>query len=290
MSAKTCKVIYLLNEEGRKQSLLSGGDGKRMQELEAPISKELLELASVDDKGNVVIKIGFKNVGDSYYSILTEYKVKEYSIYEPSIEEVKEIIEFDKTQTVDELLLFEKNRIENIKKSREESEEKIKPLLEEYILEQKKKEEEKLQREEELRIKREQEQLEQEAKEKEEKLRKLKEKEEDENWIRNKGSKYLNQCLDLGYNCKRKYMEERVEKEFPQFEVDFDDNAGWRTRVSPSQEALDEVSYWIEKGFEARIVWLTASIHGDYHDYSTDFEPREAVTIKFKGYDLIKEM
>ena len=288
--SKTCKVMYLLNEEGRKESLLSDGDGKRIQELETPISKELMELASVDNDGNAVIKIGFKNNGDSYDKVLIGYEVKECSIYRPSIEKVSKVVEFDKLQTVEELLIFEKNRLEDIKKSLNESEEKLKPLLEEYILKERKKEEEKLQREEDLRIKREQEQLERGRLEKEEKLRKEKEKEEDEKWIRTNGSEYLNQCLDLGYNCKRKYLIDRVEKQDPGFDVDFDNNAGWKVRVSPSQEALDEVVYWSEKGFKAKIVWLTASIHGGYHDFSTDFEPREAVTIQFKGYDLIKEM
>ena len=78
----------------------------------------------------------------------------------------------------------------------------------------------------------------------------------------------------------------RQRKLFEGFEVDFDDTANWNTRVSPSQEALDEVTKWMNKGFNAKIVWLTCPIEDSESYY--DFEECEAVTIKFKGYDLVK--
>ena len=56
------------------------------------------------------------------------------------------------------------------------------------------------------------------------------------------------------------------------------------------QKALDEVVKWLDKGFDAKIVWLTNSVYGDEYDYENDFEPGEAIALKFKGYWLVREI
>ena len=43
---------------------------------------------------------------------------------------------------------------------------------------------------------------------------------------------------------------------------------------------------WIERGYDAKIVWLTDPVDEDYYD----FEECEAIRIKFKDYNLIKVM
>lgn len=289
MSEKMCKVVYLLNEKGRKASLLSGGNGKRIQIIEGQLTKELLNIAKVDDDGNAIVEFGAKNIlGHCHSKIKLSTKLIDrqgFSLYEPKIEDAYDIVEFDKTQTVEELLNFEKNRVLEYNKSLELNKEKIKPLLEEYKIkkEEERIEKEKRETEKELRILQE--------KEKNEKLQELrkKEKEDDENWIKTNGSDYLKKCLELGYNCKRKYMEERVAKEFPEFELDFYDKSDWKDRVSPSEEAIEEVSNWLDKGFDAKIVWITKPIiEDDDYDWEYEFDCYEAIVINFKGYSLIK--
>lgn len=293
MSEKMCKVVYLLNEEGRKESLLSGGDGKKIQILYAPITKELLDLASVDKNGEAIVKIGFKgNESDNHWNeikLSTKIRTTYYSnirVNKPEIIDVLDRIEFDTPQTVESLLEFEKNRVLEYDKSLELNKEKIKLLLLEF------EEKKDIYEKEELRKQELQEKRKQELQEKEklEALKREESKKEDELWIKTNGSDYLRQCLNLGYNCKRKYMEERVEKEFPGFELDFDDEASWNERVSPSQDALDEVAKWIEKGFDAKIVWLTTSVYGSEYDYENDFEECEAIAFEFKNYWLVKQI
>lgn len=293
MSEKMCKVVYLLNEKGRKESLLSGGDGKKIQILYAPITNELLELAEVDKDGNAVVKIGFKgDISREYWhGVKKSTKISTQGVFgtnlhEPIIMDIEEIKEFNKLQSVESLLEFEKNRVSEYNKSLVLNEEKIKPLLLEF------EEKKDIYEKEELRKQELQEKRKQEWQEKErlKALQKEEDKKEDEHWIKTKGSDYLKQCLNLGYNCKRKYMEERVEKEFPGFELDFDNEASWNARVSPSQDALDEVTKWIEKGFDAKIVWLTTSVYGSEYDYENDFEECEAIAFEFKNYWLVKQI
>lgn len=285
--SKMCKVMYLLNEEGRKKSLLGGGDGNRNQIIYTPITKELLDIASVDNAGEAIVKIGYRDSGNNLYEsskvkISTEIKEernRHYHIYEPVIKDITKVIEFNKPQTVEELLTFEKNRALEYEKSLKENEEKIKPLLLRF-------EEEMntlIEKEENLKKEKEEKQI-------QEKLKREAEHKDDLDWIENEGSDYLKQCVKLGYNCRRKYIEERVKKEFPDFCLDFDDYANWKERVSPSQKALDEVVKWLDKGFDAKIVWLTNSVYGDEYDYENDFEPCEAIALKFKGYWLVREI
>lgn len=287
--SKMCMVKYLLNEEGRKKSLLDGGNGKRLQILGAVVSKELLDIGTVDNDGECTVKIGFRNDGKEGYcssEVEVSSEIVEPGYKEPYIRPVTQIFEFSDVQTVEDLLKFETERVQNYEKSYNEKVKELEPLLIKYNEDRENKREEQRQREIERQKK-----LDEEYKKSQEASKKREaEKQEDIDWINNNGSDYLKQCIKYGYNCKRKYMIERIEKEFPQFELDFDDNADWKERVSPSQEALDEVISWIEKGFDAEIVWLTSSVHGGVYDYERDFEPREAIRIVFKGYYLIKEM
>ena len=114
----TVKILYLLSEEGRKQSLLSGGDGKRIQEITAPISKEILDLASVDENGNATLKIGYTGDGNSsYYTVVVDTKIREHSAFycEPIIVEVFKQVEFNTIQTAEQLLKYEISRLKHIK-------------------------------------------------------------------------------------------------------------------------------------------------------------------------------
>src|SRR5262245_35100851 len=50
-------ATYLLSEEGRKASLLSGGDGRAMQQMTLAIPSERLHLVKVDEKGVARLKL-----------------------------------------------------------------------------------------------------------------------------------------------------------------------------------------------------------------------------------------
>src|SRR5262249_1022368 len=58
-SAKTLTVTatYLLSEDGRKASLLDGGDGKAVQQLALEVPANRLHLVSVDAQGAARLKL-----------------------------------------------------------------------------------------------------------------------------------------------------------------------------------------------------------------------------------------
>jgi len=49
------KIVYTLSETGRKLSLLTGGNGRRFQFVRLPVTKELLDLATVTETGEAFI-------------------------------------------------------------------------------------------------------------------------------------------------------------------------------------------------------------------------------------------
>jgi hypothetical protein len=51
----TVAIVYRLNAEGRKASLLTGGDGKELQVIRVPVTPELLALAEVREDGSAWI-------------------------------------------------------------------------------------------------------------------------------------------------------------------------------------------------------------------------------------------
>ena len=106
-------------------------------------------------------------------------------------------------------------------------------------------------------------------------------------WILKYGSQYLKDCLEMDIKANKEYVFERAALEFPDFEVDYKDNAGWEEKVSPSQKAIDELKDLWNKDIKSEIVWLTNPI--DEND-EYGFESCEAIAIRnFLGkYDLIK--
>ena len=125
--SKLCKVMYLLSEEGRKASLLSGGDGKEMQCITTDINEDILKLARVTTDGEVYITIGFKDFSYSDYLegknltssnwmknidavISTKVVYVDWkNFYEPYIKKVDGFKRFDKPQTVEQLIEFQNN-------------------------------------------------------------------------------------------------------------------------------------------------------------------------------------
>lgn len=112
-------------------------------------------------------------------------------------------------------------------------------------------------------------------------------------WIRAHGSPYLREACEAGYDCQRRYVTERAKTEYPEYTVDFDDIANWRSRSCPSPAALAEAKRVGEK-----VVWLTSpaySLSEDPDDgllYEPEpWEAREAVVKEnYLGkYTLVRE-
>ena len=115
-------------------------------------------------------------------------------------------------------------------------------------------------------------------------------------WIAEHGSDYLQRATALDYNCQRQYVTERATIEFPDYTVDFDDNASWNDRACPSLVALEEVERLIKAGHNAKVVWLTEPVEGikeeeDYEYSEETYEASEAVVIRdYLGkYNLVRE-
>lgn len=112
-------------------------------------------------------------------------------------------------------------------------------------------------------------------------------------WIDQHGSDHLKLALKHGYNMQRQYAQERTDAEFPEFDLDFDDEAEWKPRSAPSIEALRLLEALnksgLPEGSTAMIVWITRR-----HDFDPEVgcvdTPEEAVVIRhYLGrYDLIR--
>lgn len=105
-------------------------------------------------------------------------------------------------------------------------------------------------------------------------------------WIDEHGSDFLKKAVNAGYDCQRRYVTERAAIEHLNAIVDFNDNAKWRSRSCPSEEALDLA---LKAG--GTVVWLTIPPHTqEQADWAfNDFEACEAVVVgEFLGkYDVI---
>ena len=259
-------IIYQLSENGRKDSLVKGGNGKRKQEIHCEIKPEDLELFFVDYDGNARLKIEFRTVD-------VEMQKDGYGLY--SIKNDHREIEFDSVQTAEDLIKWEKERNERIENKLNEFNPKIKALNQEYY---------KNRKELELKI-----QEEQKLKDEELRQRKIELEQNKKEWIEKFGSDYLQRAFKLGYDSQRQYVLERVNQELPGFTVDFDDLANWQNRTFPSLKALEIVENLIDKGYDAKIVWLTHPTY-EIDESEEDWEKQEAIAITgyLDKYYLVK--
>lgn len=95
-------------------------------------------------------------------------------------------------------------------------------------------------------------------------------KQEKAEWIEAHGSERLKLAQKHGYQNQRLYATERAEYEYPGFNLDFDDQLSWKTKVGPSLEALQ----LLEQYPEAKIVWVEV-------DEDSDGDNFEAIAIQF---------
>jgi hypothetical protein len=127
--------------------------------------------------------------------------------------------------------------------------------------------------------------------EEQEKIEKGKRLDEMRAWIEKHGSTRLQKCFEQGYPCQKLYVQERAVIEFPEFSLDHNNKAEYKTKVSPSETALDLEITLKKQGIDTEIIWLTDD--GIERDYDDDlFEPCEAVIINnYLGkHTLIKKM
>ncbi|MGB9832953.1 MAG: hypothetical protein ACPLPP_05570, partial [Caldisericum exile] len=165
---KKAIIRYLLNEEGRKKSLLSGGNGKELQEIECNATPEIIELARVDEDGNIYLDIGAEIYDEFvFYSIVFDYKLENSWPSCVVVEEVRGKKRFNEPKTVEQLIEWEKNRLKHIKEKKAMLEEQKKVLEREYEEKERIKNEQR---------KREAEELEKKKREEEEKIRQEKER------------------------------------------------------------------------------------------------------------------
>lgn len=110
-------------------------------------------------------------------------------------------------------------------------------------------------------------------------------------WCKAHGSKHLARCVENGYDCTRLYATERAAKEYPAYDLDFDNAAEWTDRSCPSPAALAEA---LAVGGE--VVWLKAPAKNqerkeeEYWYEADEFQPVEAVVIRrfLRKCDLVR--
>ncbi|MGL4731547.1 MAG: hypothetical protein ACRCW0_08180 [Clostridium sp.] len=267
---KYATINYLLSEKGRKVHILKGGNGVRLQSLNVEVNETIINLAEVSEYGEIEINIGFEKNGNSngkFKTIVTDYKT-DYGFANISctIEGVLSFIEFDIVMESQELIEFEVKRIEELKIKKEkvliEVKEKQK-LKEENIAETNRirKEQERVQEEKYIKEKKEME--EEYNKIREEKEKKIIEwKTERDLWIKENGSNYLIDSIELGYNVDNSYITERKDKELPQFQIDFKEYLDYEEIEDPSEDAINTVKRYIEQGYDAEIVRIIRMTDG----------------------------
>lgn len=288
MENNKVRIEYLLSEAGRKKSLLAGGDGQEQQGLETDITPELLERATVNRYGVAVWRVGYvpanaKIIGTyDFGPFRIDVRESFYEEHRPRIDTKREQKYFDAPQTAESLRAFVEAAEAKVSTSVIELEKQLpeKVALWEQGVAEHKAMVEKIEANRKA----------QEAAKKAERSRREAEKAE---WIAAHGSDYLKRCAKLDYDCQRQYVAERAEMEFPDYALDFDDKAHWRSRACPGEEALIEVERLIGNGHKAEVVWLT---HPPYEITEEDkyidgpFEECEAIVIaEFLGkYYLVK--
>lgn len=274
-------IIYLLNEEGQRKALLAGGDGRIEQRLPVdssdPIWSRFVALARIGHQGAATLDLS---------RVPTDVKFVPREWVEPRWDEEGTPHLFSSPQTAEALVTWEEARRERIAARKAELQPTFDAALAEYVARHEEARREKAERDARELAARE----EREAREAAEKERLAAEK---ATWIEECGSRYLRDAHKLGYPCQRVYVNERAAMEFPEFAVDFGNNAAWKERACPSPEALEAVKALIAQGIRAEVVWLTAPPYErDEDDYCDDYDAREAIAIrKYLGkYDLVKEV
>jgi hypothetical protein len=105
-------------------------------------------------------------------------------------------------------------------------------------------------------------------------------------WVKEHGSEHLKLAIENGYDCQCLYATERAELEYPDYQVDFKDNADWDPRSCPSEAALLE-----SIRVKGEVVWLTSPVAKPSDEWVGYFEACEAVVVRgfLEKYHLIKE-
>ena len=275
------KVYYLLNEEGRRQSLLQGGDGKEVQCLVVDATPDLLQLCRISSEGEAKLEAGFRrDYGSSYLkSVAVDLEIKKTCFNELKIDTIAETQHFNAPQALDDLIAWEKNRRQCLAEKKAELEPEYRRRLAAHKAETARRRE---------REKKDHEQQQQWRAEEKARAAERREhlEQEKQRWIAEHGSDFLRRAVKLNYDCQRCYVQERSQQEFPDFAVDFSRNTDWNKRSCPSERALNIVEKLVAQGLDAQVVWLTnpsADISADApYDCYGDFEPCEAVVIE--GY------
>lgn len=270
-------VTYLLSKEGQKASLLTGGDGKRIQKVEAvldhtdPLLKRILALQNtrILEDGSLSLGIGLNKYGvhAPTLDIPDDIEPLEYEPgYRYAYREIK--ADFDTIPSLEELLTFQ----ETVEEEIATNEKRLEPAKAKYVENYKKLQAERAAREAEL-IKA------QELRQKQLMEQKEKRRQEMLQWIEQNGSEYLRKCIRLGYKCNREYVRERASIEYPQFVPDFASAVEYHEKTAPSTNALELLEELLAKGINAKIVWVS-DIERDsdpYFDLPTP--PFEAIMI-----------
>lgn len=101
-------IMYLLSLEGRKQSILNGGDGKILQRIKCDVNEKVIKQAYVCDNEDIEIEIGFSEHNCEWYGVHVDFKIDKNRL---RIVGINKIVYFDKVMIVDELLLWDENRM-----------------------------------------------------------------------------------------------------------------------------------------------------------------------------------
>lgn len=107
---KNLTIYYKANEEGRKASILNGGNGRELQKVSMLLTPELLKIAKVDISGKVTLEVGFESFGGAKIDAVHGHsKATKHEIRFKRL-----TTRFERMMNPDELIAFEKARVASL--------------------------------------------------------------------------------------------------------------------------------------------------------------------------------
>ena len=105
------RIQYLLSEQGRKASILAGGDGRHVQRLTVEVLPEALALAHVAADGTATVYVGHDGMAlEVVQRTITGYDPVEYGDAAGHLRTVRGVVEWDSPQAPTDLLASEAAR------------------------------------------------------------------------------------------------------------------------------------------------------------------------------------
>lgn len=230
---KKATIQYLLNEEGRKQSLLNGGNGEMIQDIIVDLTDEIASMIEKSIFGSLewdaALYVGFGGYDDLGEIESTPSRCVGYNEEYRGFEYKYELRYFDISMTAEQLIDWERDRLKTVKKDEENIMSEIKVGEEQW----------------------------------KEKFNLEKEK-----WINQYGTPRLKSMYANDNNIYEVYLEERIKNELPGFEfityeylheclINYNEQYKTSNEVVEEANSLKKLGFEVNYGIVGKNFWYS---------------------------------